>query len=85
MQAHMTQTQVMGFDKLSPEQQEHTLQLPVMAHLHRRVWSDGLMMLSGATVFVSQVLRTVMPCALRATSHSEAMPETLMDDCLSLK
>ncbi len=42
-------------------------------------------MLSGATVFISQVLRTVMPCALRATSHSEAMPETLMDDCLSLK
>jgi len=52
----MTQAQVIGFDKLSPEQQEHTLQLPVMAHLHSRVWSGGLMMLSGATILISQVL-----------------------------
>ena len=56
VQAHMTQAQVMGFDQLSSEQQEQTLQLPVMAHLHRRVWSDGLMMLSGATTLISQVL-----------------------------
>ena len=68
----MGQVQVMGFDKLSSEQREQILQLPVMAHLHRRVWSDGVMMLGGVTVLMSQVLMHyhAMHTACNITSRS---------------
>ncbi len=51
----MDEVDVKNFAKLGQQQQQQVLQLPVMAHLHRQVWDDGWMFLSGAKALISQV------------------------------